>query len=204
MAILVKTTSHKDDKNRWGTQWQCFADAVHLYGKPFGLDVCAEPETAKCDRFYVSPEWFSNNRLSQYGVHGHETFWLNPNRKVVGFDGLTCEWDNDWYCNPPFDRKREFLVKASEEAGAGKSGMMLLPYEPLTTWWLELVEDKAMAVYTPDGRYNFLMPDGETKKTGVNFGSVFVLFTPHKVKMTQRIPFKRGCGAAQLAVEEAA
>lgn len=204
MAILVRTTSHKDDKNRWGTQWQCFADALSLYGRPFQLDVSAEPETAKCERFYVSPEWFSRNRLSHFGLQGHETFWFNPSNKVVGFNGLACDWENDWYCNPPFDMKREFLTKAYSEARAGKSGMMLLPYEPLTSWWLDLVEDKATAVYTPDGRYNFLMPDGVTKKSGVNFGSVFVLFTPHKVKITQRIPFKRGCGAALMKVEEAA
>ncbi|MDO6498565.1 DNA N-6-adenine-methyltransferase [Photobacterium sanguinicancri] len=185
MAILVKTTSHKDDKNRWGTQWQCFADAVSLYGRPFQLEVSAEPETAECERFYVSPGWFSRNRLSNYGLQGHETFWFNPNNKIVGFDGLTCDWESDWYCNPPVDLKREFITKAYAEALAGKSGMMLLPYEPLTGWWLDLVEDKATAVYTPDDRYNFYKPDGVIKKTGVNFGSVFVLFTPHKVKITQ-------------------
>ncbi|PSW06166.1 DNA N-6-adenine-methyltransferase [Photobacterium lipolyticum] len=204
MAILVKTTSHQDDKNRWGTQWQCFADAVSLYGKPFQLDVCAEPETAKCERYFVLLDWFSRNRLSNYGLHGHETFWFNPSNKIVGFDGLTCDWKNDWYCNPPFDLKREFITKAYIESRAGKSGMMLMPYEPLTSWWLDLVGDKATAVYTPDGRYNFYKPDGATKKSGVNFGSVFVLFTPHKVKITQRIPFKRGCGAALKAMGEAA
>ncbi|MEF2508858.1 hypothetical protein V4D06_13000 [Vibrio mimicus] len=29
-----------------------------MYGSPFKLDVCAEPATAKVNRFYTSVEWF--------------------------------------------------------------------------------------------------------------------------------------------------
>ncbi|GAB3528591.1 DNA N-6-adenine-methyltransferase [Photobacterium alginatilyticum] len=192
MPILIKSNTAASDKNRWGTQWECFWDAQALYGRPFELDVAAEPETTKCAEFFVSPEWFSRHRLSNYGLHGLETFRFNPNSKIVGFDALQCDWAPHWWCNPPFDKKPEFITKAVAEAKKGNPGMMLLPYEPLTGWWLQYVEGKAAAVYEPDGRYNFVEPDGETKKTGVNFGSVFVLFTPGYFPVTQRIRFKRG------------
>ncbi|PSW14766.1 hypothetical protein C9I98_21510 [Photobacterium sanctipauli] len=185
MAILIKSTTAQSDKNRWGTQWPCFWDAQALYGRAFELDVAAEPETTKCAEFYVSPEWFERSREQC-------AFRLNPNATVRGFDALQCDWASHWWCNPPFDKKPEFLSKALEQAKKGHSGMMLLPYEPLTGWWLEYVEGKAAAIYEPDGRYNFVEPDGVTKKTGVNFGSVFVLFTPGYFPVTQRIRFKRG------------
>ncbi|GAL07884.1 hypothetical protein JCM19237_264 [Photobacterium aphoticum] len=112
-------------------------------------------------------------------------------KKIVGFDALQLDWPNDWWCNPPFDRKQEFITHAHKQAKAGRSGMMLLPYEAITGWWRRLVEGKANAVYIPDGRYHFYEIDGETERGGVNFGSVFVLFTPHFIKVTQRIDFER-------------
>ena len=183
MAILVSSNTAPSDKNRWGTQWQCFWDAQALYGRELVLDVSAEPETTKCPEFYVSPDWFESNR-------GRWRF--NQAARIRGFDGLQCDWTPHWWCNPPFDLKQVFIAKAVQEARKGNPGMMLLPYEPLTGWWREGVEGNAAAVYEPDGRYNFLATDGVSNKTGVNFGSVFVLFTPGYFPVLQRFPFKRG------------
>ncbi|HAT8515216.1 TPA: hypothetical protein I7181_16095 [Vibrio vulnificus] len=105
MPILVHSTTPAQDKNRWGTTWECFEDGQALYGRQFKLDVCAEPATG---------------------------------------------------------------------------------------WWRELVDGKATAIYEPDGRYNFYDIDGVTKKTGVNFPSAFVLWTPHFTHYTPKIPFSRG------------
>ncbi|OOF25065.1 hypothetical protein BZJ19_10115 [Salinivibrio proteolyticus] len=186
MAILVKSTTAASDKNRWGTQWECFWDAQALYGREFQLDVAAEPETAKVNRFYTSGDWIDRSRAAG-------AFVTNPKATIVGFDALSHDWEHDWWCNPPFDLKREFAAHAAKQARQnGFSGMMLLPYEPLTGWWLELIEGVAAAVYEPDGRYNFVEPDGVTKKTGVNFGSVPVLFTPGYFPTTQRIRYRRG------------
>ena len=57
MPILVHSTTKAQDKNRWGTTWDCFEDALALYGKQFQLDVAAEPATAKVNRIYTSVEW---------------------------------------------------------------------------------------------------------------------------------------------------
>nr|WP_275125076.1 DNA N-6-adenine-methyltransferase [Vibrio fluvialis] len=104
----------------------------------------------------------------------------------VGFDGLLCDWEDGWWCNPPFDRKIEFIQKATEEMFKGRDGMMLLPYEPLSGWWIDLVDGFASVVYEPNGRYSFYEADGYTKKTGVNFGSVLLLFTRRKLETPRR------------------
>ncbi|MBU2897704.1 phage N-6-adenine-methyltransferase [Vibrio hepatarius] len=193
MPILVHSTTKVQDKNRWATTWDCFEDGVALYGKPFQLDVAAEPATAKVNRFYTSIDWLEqrSGNLHQQGT-GFTADDFNPQAKIVGFDALRLPWENDWWCNPPFDLKQLFIRKAFQEVQNGNSGLMLLPYEPATGWWRELVDGKATAIYEPDGRYNFLDIDGVTQKRGVNFPSAFVLWTPHHMHYTPKIPFTRG------------
>ncbi len=115
MAILIESKTADGAKNRWATAHNCFADAQALYGRKFSLDVCAEPQTARVDRFYVSPEWL-NSQPSLDIIRKHS------DKKIVGFDALQCDWDRDWWCNPPFDLKQEFLEKAYEQAIKGRGG----------------------------------------------------------------------------------
>lgn len=195
MAILVKSTTESDNKNYWATNWFCFFDAERLYNKEFKLDVAAE---------------YLPVRTVQDGVIRNDTI---TTAKVNNFfmlpwaNALENEWINDWYCNPPFDNKIEFLEKAVFESKVcGRSGMMLIPYEPLTDWWMSTVELYADTVYLPDGRYAFYERDGYTKKSGVNFGSCLVLFTPHKTTGGPRqVRFKRTMqGAGKLRFEQPA
>ncbi len=165
MTHLVKSTTRKSDKNFWATTWSCFADATALFGRPFQLDVCAEQATRKCLRYFTLPE----------------------------VDALCVDWDDGWYCNPPFDNKQAFIKHAHKQARQGRAGMMLLPYEPATNWWRKLLS-KGVIVYEPDGRYPFLERDGMTKKDGVNFPSALILFPAHTVNASIRIPFTRGMG----------
>ncbi|WP_318491858.1 DNA N-6-adenine-methyltransferase [Photobacterium leiognathi] len=188
MAHVVKSHTKSSDKNRWATTWEAFADAQYLYGRPFELDVCAEPATTKCKRYFVSPEYFE-----QSGKNSDELFRLG----VVGVDALAAKsvWPNHWFCNPPFDNKEAFILAAISASDRGHPGMMMLPYEPLTQWWQNLVDGNAAKIYEPNGRYNFYESDGVTKKTGVNFGCAFVLFD-HGQRTTPRVKFKRGIGIA--------
>ena len=169
MAHLISSGTAEDAKNRWATSPECFLDAIILYGKTFKIDVATEPQTAKCDRFIVAPEWFAG-RADRGSIPG-----------LAGFDALNCVWENDWWCNPPFDLKIEFIKRAREMATNGMTGMMLLPYEPSSAWFRRHVVPNATLIYEPDGRYQFCEIDGKTKKTGVNFASCLVLFTPHYI-----------------------
>ncbi|HGL4146209.1 TPA: DNA N-6-adenine-methyltransferase [Citrobacter koseri] len=159
-----KSQTPTGDKNFWATSWECFNDAEALYGKPFFFDVCAEPLTSKCERYYSLAE---------------------------GNDALQLSWPSHWWCNPPFDRKLEFIRKAFAEARHGNPGMMLLPYEPATQWWQQAL-NAGVIIYEPAGRYNFLERDGITKKHGVNFPSAFVLFGSFFITPSLKIPFQKG------------
>ncbi len=197
MAILVKSKTAEAVKNKWATRWECFLDARYLFrrdtGKDLILDVAAEPQTTKLSRYYLAPNWVKQqsgdySALSEYTP---DHFARAP--QCVGFDGLQCAWPDGWWCNPPFDLKQEFIQKATEEMFNGRDGMMLLPYEPLAGWWIDLVEGYASMVYEPNGRYAFYEQDGHTKKHGVNFGSVLVLFSRRKLGIPrQRIQRNSG------------
>lgn len=164
----AKSSTALSDKNFWATSRECFQDATALYGRKFELDICAEPKTAKCSLYYSIQD---------------------------GNDALALPWADHWWCNPPFDNKFSFIKKAFIEAQKGFEGMMLLPYEPATQWWHQML-GKGVIVYEPDGRYNFLERDGVTKKKGVNFPSAFVLFPAFFIPHTIKIPFKKGVAHA--------
>lgn len=204
VAILVQSKTVEGVKNKWATQWPCFLDArMHfelLTGKKIVIDVAAEPQTAKVNRYLLPPDWINNHPSGSYDLlkPKHEMArLLNP--KCVGFDGLLCAWDDGWWCNPPFDLKQEFLQKAVEEMFKGHDGIMLLPYEPLSGWWIEHVEPYAKIVLEPNGRYPFYEADGRTKKQGVNFGSVLVIFTRKCMVLPRQRIVRRKYKDAEIA-----
>lgn len=184
MAILNRSVTAEAAKNRWATQWGCFLDGQHLYGRPFSVDVAAEPETAKVKRFYVSPQWAAANEGAK----------VKRGQKILGVDSLQHDWPADWWCNPPFDRKWEFVAHARIQQAAGRPGMMLLPYSPCSTSWRRAL-GSGVLIYEPDGRYNFMEPDGETKQSGANFETALVVFTTNMIKESPRITFNRGIHA---------
>lgn len=164
----AKSTTADSDKNFWATQWHCFHDAEGLYGRRLQIDVAAMAHTAKTPGQYYGPD--------------HE---------VAGYrDSLLIDWPDHWWCNPPFDRKQEFIVKALEQQKKGHPGMMLIPYEPCSGWWQDLL-GKGVIIYEPRGRYNFYEADGKTSKSGVNFPIAFVAFPTMRIGDSIRIPFNK-------------
>lgn len=190
MAILVKSKTPEADRNFWGTQWGCFFDALLLHGRSFRIDVAAEPLTAKCNRYYARPEMY--DELLDYRTSAETKRQMRESGAVcVGLDSLSLSWEDGWWCNPPFDLKEQFIKKAKQEQAKGHAGMMLMPYEPLTSWWRRNLSE-GVIVYEPDGRYNFLERDGNTKKSGSNFGSVLVGFPSQFIGQSIRVPYTRG------------
>jgi len=51
------------------------------------------------------------------------------------FNGLTVEWHDYNYCNPPYSKIEPWLKKAFEEAKAGKTTMLLLPARTSPMWF---------------------------------------------------------------------
>ena len=197
MAILVKSKTPEADRNYWGTQWECFADAQELHGRKLVLDVCADPLTAKCERYIARPELL--DELLDYRSRDRIREGLAASSSLcVGLDAFNTAWDADWYCNPPFDLKAQFIAHARHYQATGRPGMMLLPYEPLTTWWRRLLAEDVI-IYEPDGRYQFYERDGATRKSGANFGCALIAFPTMKVGASPRIPFVRGIGSKRAA-----
>lgn len=169
-APKKKSNTAPDEKDRWGTTWECFADACALYGNRFKWDVCAEAVTSKCWAGFFGPD------------------------SGLDKDALSAIWPMHWWCNPPFSQKMQFIQHARKTQENGHQGMMLLPYEPASVWWRQLLGEDVI-VYEPAGRYNFYEVDGVTKKTGVNFPSAFILFPAHNLGgQSIRVPFNKGVG----------
>lgn len=183
MAKLVKSKTAASDKNRLSTTWECFNDAKLVTGLSFALDVAAEPETSKCVE-YITPE---ENALSvSWGARLAQVY-----KKTAMFKHTQFPVHNiGIWCNPPFDNKLDFIQKAYDESRThGVSICLLIPYEPQTIWWRCMVDGIARTVYEPRGRYNFYEPDGVTVKTGVNFGTCFVVFDGSYINDTQYVKF---------------
>jgi hypothetical protein len=206
MAKLIKSKTPSSNKNRWGTQWECFNDAQALTDYAYMLDVCAEPATTKCANF-LSPWGFQygsfKNALTVDWVQELRTIEHRFNTNVIAINPI--QKASAIWCNPPFDDKFKF-IELCTKAGKTIPATMLLPYERNTTWWRKYIEGKASRVFLPDGRYNFYETDGRTKKSGVNFASCFINFEPGYFNHTQYIDFNRGIaqGKPQLKLNFAA
>lgn len=192
MAILIDSGTPEADKNFWATTPECFADAQALYGRPFNADVCAEPLTAKCQRYYGNPALY--DAVLDYRTSADTLAVMRESgRTCLALDSLAVSWPDHWWCNPPFDRKLDFIGMARRQQAAGRPGMMLLPYEPLAGWWRKRLAF-GVIIYEPDGRYQFCERDGVTRKQGANFGSALVVFPTHHIGESPRIRFERGIG----------
>lgn len=184
MAILVKSKSKAEDKNRWGTTWRCFNHASLLTGNSFLLDACAEEPTAKCANF-ISPEenTFNVDWVNRLSTIEQKISKLDVTRVPTKQSAI--------WCNPPFDNKFEFIEECYRYSKLGLTITMLLPWERTTGWWRDLINNKASRVFVPDGRYPFFDIDGKTQKSGVNFASCFVEFSPRHFNITEYVDFVR-------------
>jgi hypothetical protein len=88
-------------------------------------------------------------------------------------DGLTREWNDPTYCNPPYSNPLPWVKKAIQEADNGKRVIMLLRHDSSTEWWRLLHEH---------GAY-FLAVIGRLHFSGggpANFASVLIMLPAKK------------------------
>lgn len=167
MAILNKSQTDKQSKDCWRTPFNLVDDALNLLGiNAFDIDVCCKDESVKIpyaywcilenqDALSDDVQWFS-----QLNMSGHCT---------------------TSFCNPPFSQKWKFFNKAVEQSKKwGKSVLMVLPYTPATKQWHENVHGRDCIIYVPDGRYQYLLPDGTKPVNSCNFETCLILIVPFK------------------------
>ena len=114
------------DKHNWETPQDFFDRLDKIFN--FDLDCCAEPDTAKCKRFYQKED-----------------------------DALTKDWLGVVWCNPPYGREQaKFVEKAYEESiKNGSTVVMLIPARPDTKLWQDVIFKKASQICFVKGRLKF-------------------------------------------------
>ena len=73
---------------------------------------------------------------------------LNPDFNIeINEDGLTTDWKEFTYINPPYSKVLPWVLKAVEEAKKGKIVVMLLRVDCSTEWYRQLVTNKAHILF---------------------------------------------------------
>lgn len=90
--------------------------------------------------------------------------WFDPcplNDKPE-IDGLSIEWGERTYCNPPYSKPFPWVLKGIEEHKKGKTVVFLLKFDITTEWYRELKQAGAHFLYV-----------GERLHHGARFASPF-------------------------------
>lgn len=87
----------------------------------------------------ITPRWFMKKLQDEFNFN----FDPCPENWDKSFDGLTCEWKERNYCNPPYSQKPQWIKKAIEEQKKGRFTVMFLPVDTSTKWYHELIVPNA-------------------------------------------------------------
>ncbi len=83
---------------------------------------------------YATPDWIKNGLFADY-------FDPCPMTKgLVNFDGLTCDWKDKTFVNPPYSKPLPWVEKAIIEAKKGKTVVLLVKHDSSTVWYAKLCE----------------------------------------------------------------
>ena len=89
------------------------------------------------------------------GLDDEFHFTFDPCPSSPTFDGLTAEWGDRNFCNPPYGRQiTTWIKKGYEESLTGKLVVFLLPSRTDTRWWHDFVM-KADEIRFIKGRLKF-------------------------------------------------
>lgn len=161
MPVVVNSSTPAQEKDEWRTDPVLFALLDEEFD--FHIDVAATEENHLCPLYYDKED----DALARP--------WVIPNRIV-----------HRVFCNPPFSRAGDFLLKGREEAKKGAICVFLVRADGIETkWWrdgvLSLEDEQNTRIYSPayqirflSPRVNYLRPDG-TKASGVTFPSAIIV-----------------------------
>lgn len=177
MSNINKSNTPVAEKDYWRTPPELINDALGLLNiNGFDTDVCCSNSNVKINKAeaYISEQ--------QDALQAESWF-------LFGRAGNTS------FCNPPFSNKWLFFQKAVEQSRKwSKQVLMVMPYRSCTTTWVNNVHDADCIIYLPDGRYQFLLPDGSKPKSSCNFETCLVLIVQFKCGNVI-VNYKRGCYA---------
>ena len=90
------------------------------------------------------------------------------------FNGLSIEWRNPTYCNPPYSNPEPWIRKALGESKKGINVVMLLRVDPSTKWYRLLIENDVYIAFF-NRRIKFKGARGSP-----NFASMLVFIPAHQ------------------------
>lgn len=151
------------DKDRAQTPRWFFRRVEDRLGLMFCHDACAEPGTAKVPGSFWTIE---DNAL--------DIDWRDVlATRIPNYTFQTAVW-----MNPPYSNLDGWCAKAALEASKGLIVVGLVPDMRSSRWFQRHVHNVASSVFMPDGRINFLNPDGSAMASTNQWPSAVVLWTP--------------------------
>jgi len=150
----TKPHRKKSKRQNWRTPPDIFHGIRAMLGHPvFKLDVAAD----------------EHNALAPHHYDG-----LTPET-----DALKNIWSSVNWCNPPFDRTADFILKAIEEASCGNATVMLLTASTENAYWMPAIRSQFLTqVFFVTGRIAFIDPGTGEPVKGNPAGSVVFVFEP--------------------------
>ena len=103
-------------------------------------------------------------------LHKEFNFTFDPCPTDPKFDGLTIEWKERNFVNPPYSQIKDWVKKGYEEHLKGKIVVMLIPSRTDTIWWHDYIM-KAKEIRFIKGRLKF-----DDYKNSAPFPSAVVVF----------------------------
>lgn len=182
-----KSKTKKSERDKAQTPLYLVRQIEQLLGVTFLLDACAEPNTAKAPYFYTA------RKCDAPGAIGVDCFkrdwltdleWATAQHYRAGGRMITpAIW-----MNPEFSEAERFVQKAADEAARGVYVASLVNHSSGSEWWREIVRKRATFTLMPNGRVEYLTPDGgpfmtynkkkkRWEKSSPNFYSVLPVFT---------------------------
>ena len=161
---MNNTTTPESEQDCAQTPWWFIKSLQNLTNMIIELDVCAAPNTAKCENFYS----LENDQ-----------------------DAFNLPWKRVNFCNPPYSNIAPWIKEATSEAWIGNTTLMLIPDKP-EVGYTRLARQYADTVIHMPFRLGFLRPDGSEfldkngKKQGSKFPVCIYIFTPQGLRMPIR------------------
>lgn len=117
---------------------------------------------------WATPSYFYNELDAEFN------FDFDPcpyNTGELEFDGLTIDWKERNFINPPYSQKLKeaFVIKAIEESKKGKLCVMLLPVSTSTKLFHDQIKPNAKEIRFVKGRIKFIGINGKGEYVNWNY-----------------------------------
>ena len=112
-------------------------------------------------------------------LHQRFNFTFDPcpiDWKEGDADGLTIDWGERTFCNPPYSQVGAFVKKAAEEHAKGKLVVLLINAATDTRWFHEYIYKKpGVEIEFMKGRVKFVKPSEPDKRVPAPRPSMLVI-----------------------------